>query len=196
MQVNTYQGIIITNTIFSYFFFSYTCGEIQWSGLGFETAIVGYNSKANYFGNHPANGFEDIGQIVSCTRQVNSGRKKRNAGSTGNGITECVMPVDADLLIARQRCKEVADADDRNIPDINSIFDMTGNRIRVVDQVPMCPYSRSLALLSVGFQAFPELDGNCFQSVATFKPDIRANIRLGLQRVYTFASVCCYNALG
>ncbi len=80
-QTNTFQGVLVTNTTASFYGFSYGCGDLQWSGQGFETAIVGYNSHADYFFNHPANGIPDIGQIVSCTRQIipTGGRRKRLA---------------------------------------------------------------------------------------------------------------------
>lgn len=52
------------------------CGGIQWSSLGVgNSAVVGYNSRGNYFSNHPFSGFSQISDALSCT--FSSRRRQR-----------------------------------------------------------------------------------------------------------------------
>ena len=193
LQTNTYQGIIITDTVFSYYLFSYTCGDIEWSGQGFETAIVGYSSKADFFGNHPANGFQEIGQVVSCTRQIISERRrKRNAGDDA-GVA-CVLDVDPDLIIARMKCEEIANFDDSNIADITSIVDdVTGATVNAANEVTACPPFSAQAVVSPQFVQADEQGTGCFRSEPPYTPDATLN---NLEKGYEFVSVCCYNSIG
>lgn len=168
--------------------FSYACGDIQWSGLGSETAIVGYNSQAKFFDNHLGNGFEDIGELVSCTRQIVSGRKKRDDGGVrGFGSTGCVFS-DEELQQSKIDCVNRADFDDVNFPE-----EVTGNGItveNVVDQLPRCPATLAQVLVSPAFERYDQ-PPNCFQSICRYEP-----ISLFLQRLYKFISVCCYDETG
>ena len=172
MQTNRFQGIIITDTVHSYCIFSYACGDIQWSGHGSETAIVGYNSHGKYK-NHPANGLADIGRIISCRR-----RECRILYS---------LPANEDLQTAKSECTRMANDDDRNFQNIANL--RNANNERFVAILPRCPPTQAQVLLSSEFMPFTAQDGDCYRSYNTFMPrpvDVDGNI-------LHFVSVCCYD---
>ena len=107
----------MTNTTASYYGFSYGCGDLEWSGQGFETAVVGYNSHGDYFLNHPANGVADIGRIVSCTRQVipTGGRRKREAPVIDMNGVNGAMPCDDDIREKIEMCNGLERIDEQNM---------------------------------------------------------------------------------
>lgn len=178
----------------SYYIFSFACGDIQWSGQGFETAVLGYNSHGDYFSNHPANGFPDIGQIVSCTRRIIQAGRRRKRQDDGNvmisGDTANPMPANPEIQINVERCNGIANFDDVNIPDITAlaIFDEE-TAVNVVNEVDHCPPTRAQIDISTLFIGLPEKDGDCFRSRMIYTPDGET-----LQRDYNFISVCCYDA--
>lgn len=198
LQTNTFQGIIITDTIHSYYIFSFTCGEIEWSGQGFETAIVGYNSNADYFDNHPANGFPDIGQIISCTRHVIPQGKRRKRQAPGGGAPANLIPANPDVQAAVAECNQLAQFDQQNIPDINNVRGAVGTvlPINIMDPnlLPHCPPTRPQAEISPEFREFTDVTRDCFQSKKSFIPSFITNP--SLQRPYEFISVCCYSPDG
>ena len=178
LQTNTFQGIIITDNINTYAFYSYSCGAIQWSGQGFETAIAGYNSFRNYFSNHPANGFADIGRIISCTRQVaaNQNRRKRAAGN--NGAAGCPMPANPNVQQALIDCCQSFTNDGKQYSADN--LDMA-QRL-----VPACPPIRAQIGVNPMFEA---QQNNCFLS----RTDVVIN---GLVQPGLFRAQCCYQTSG
>ena len=181
LQTNTFQGVIISDGVKTYYVFSYACGEIQWSGLGDETAIIGYNSNAQYYSNHPANGLIDIGQIVSCSRQplIPGKRNKRQTGIAGLSDS-----IDANELL--MLCCNISEIDSIAAPDIYNLRDARGNNI---SSLPVCPITRDqIGLSSHIFDPFPLQDENCFRSNDdnTFAPLNTTN------KTYIFVSVCCY----
>lgn len=187
MQINTFQGFIISDGVQTYYVFTYACGAIQWSGLD-ETAIIGYNSNAQYYSNHPANGIPDIGQIISCTRQPLMPGTRSKRQTMGNGGAS--GPVEANVL--RQLCGSISMTDSTSVPDINDLRDAGGNDIS--SSLPPCPKTRDqIQLSSHIFDAFPLQEGNCYRSNSdnTFVP-----VDSTIQRVYIFVSVCCYTDNG
>ena len=188
MQTNTFQGVLITDTIQSYYVFSFTCGEINWSGQGSETAIVGYNSKGDFFLNHPANGFADIGRIISCTRYMipEGGRKKRQTGNTA-GAPSGTCPADLATQEAKQICRLIAEADDESFENIDLLEDNNGQTWQILSQ---CPPTKSQLAISTEFEPFCCQEGDCYRSKNAFEPQ-NTNIRQ-----FEFISVCCYDAIG
>ena len=169
--------MIISDGVQSYYVFSYACGEMQWSGLGDATAIVGFNLRADFFYNHPANGLPDIGLIVSCGIQPGgmSGRRR-------------VVDGEIPATLSQQECGLVANADDRFIPDITALRDAVGNDI--TSKLPLCPLTLDLFQFSSHiFEQFPTQPGNCYRSNSdnTFIPTGNT-----LQGAYEFVSICCY----
>lgn len=133
---------------------------------------------------------------MSCTRQIATGRQRRNIESNGAPGSVCSLAANPDLQIARMRCKLIANSDDALIPNIDSIIHVTDDgmrvRVRVVDQVPACPPISALAIISPEFPNSPNQEG-CFRSMTTYSLNLQANF---LQRPHAFASVCCYNEIG
>ena len=187
IQTNTFQGVIVTDYVYSYYAFSYTCGDIEWSGQGFDIASVGYNSHGDYFSNHPSNGFPDIGRIVSCTRRIipQGGRMKRQADNNGGGNAN-EMPANEDMQQAIDNCLN------RRVDDATTIMDVNGNVVDIVSMLPDCPRTRNQVVNGAEFRAFPEQPG-CFRSIDSFIPDRNAP-NPQLTRRHEFVSVCCYQA--
>ena len=98
LQVNSYQATIVSDAIRTYAVFSYVCGDIQWSSVGTNrAAVVGYNSEANFFENHPLSGMSEIGNAVSCGSDV-GGRRKRQTAQPTNVV---LSPANLDFVNAR-----------------------------------------------------------------------------------------------
>ena len=51
-QINTFQGILITNGTQSYSVFTYECDRMEWS----DGATIGYNAGVEYHETHPLSG--------------------------------------------------------------------------------------------------------------------------------------------
>ena len=179
---------MVTNRTLSFFGFSYACGDIQWSGQGFETAIVGYNSHADYFFNHPANGIPDIGRIVSCIRQVapTKRRRKRQLAGTDEPAYGPV-PTNPELRAFYEECVGLAMVDQASIPDANNLMDVQGRS--TFEVLPACPPTRDLVQLSPLFVPLNDASRDCFQSTIDFVP-VNPNSTM---RPYRFVSVCCYD---
>lgn len=176
--------MIVTDGIYTLYAFSYECGDIQWSGQGFETAIVGYNSLGDYFYNHPANVFSDIGRIVLCTRWVTSQGSRRKQQADQQGPVN-LAPGNPTMRMAIQECLNLAKSD---IVDINGIMDVNGNIVNIADMLPQCPRTESEANLDLRFQPFSDRSG-CFRSSQAFVPE-----DLTSQLTLEFVSLCCYNS--
>lgn len=192
LQTNTFQGVLVTNTTVSFYGFSYACGDIEWSGQGFETAIIGYNSRADYFFNHPANGIPDIGQIVSCTRQIipTGGRRKRQVITEVDDDEPAYGPVPCNEEVKgnAEMCMGLALLDQASIPDANNLVDTQNHPI--FDVLPACPPTKDLVEINAMFERLIESTRDCYRSTVEFQP-INPNGRL--LRPYRFASICCYD---
>ncbi len=165
MQTNTFQGVIVTDTFRTYYVFTYVCGDMEWSGQGTETAIVGYNSNGDYFKNHEANGLADINEIISCIDSTNGGETDQ-------------LPLSMNIEQIRiQGCMALAAADDADINDIGTFLDL--------DQLPACPSTKVQLFISTEYQVFPQQTGDCYRS----KFEINGQ---SPSKSYNFASVCCY----
>lgn len=189
LQTNTFQGVIISNSVQSYYVFSYTCGAIQWSGLGDETAVVGFNFNADYFDNHIANSLPDIGHIMSCTRQsIIPGFVQSRQLSPGMiGGSSGRIPILETLAL----CDTFANADDASIASIDQLRDVNGSDI--ASKLPSCPpQAHNIMITPHNFSLFStQSTGNCYRSNKTFVP-----IGSELQGNYKFVSVCCYSHYG
>ena len=177
-QTNTYQGVIITDTVRTYYVFTYVCGEIEWSGLGTETAIVGFNSNGDFFDNHPANGLSDIGELIAC----NTGPEGVNRTYQENGGEVNELSFNLDLAISKAACIDVANRDDEafeNIDDVISLGDL-----------PECEQLRARLELGAAFQEFPQQAGNCYRSSNV------VNAVGNNGEILEFVSVCCYDNNG
>lgn len=187
-QTNKYQGLVVTDTVYSYYAFSYACGDIEWSGQGFETAVVGYNSRGDYYKNHPANGLPDIGRIVSCTRQVVSAGRRRKRQAQGT-LPADELPAGEELVAAVEMCNGFSRFDGFSIPDIGET--KGENSVSILELVPKCPPTRLHMDISTEFVEFPAQVGDCFRSINSYAAN-----NPNLLKPYEFVSICCYNING
>ena len=188
-QTNTFQGVIITDSVHTYYVFSFTCGEIEWSGQGFETAIVGYNSNGDYFINHPTNGFSDIGEIISCTiHTLSEGRRKKrqNVMNPDGTIPAGECPADQAIQERKQSCIELALSDDFFIENFDDLKDFNNQDWTILSK---CPQTKDKLIISPEFKPFLLQTSDCHRSKKPFVPGG------SVQRHYEFVSVCCYNEI-
>ena len=65
-QVNTFQGIVITNGYQSYTIFTYHCGSLEWSG----NAVIGFRADKNLFQIHQLSGSD--AKSIACQKSPRS----------------------------------------------------------------------------------------------------------------------------
>lgn len=90
MQTNNFQSIIATNGVYTYIIHNYVCGQLQWSGIGKDKAVVGYVAVGGYFDSHPASEKSIIHDIISCSTETKRQRRKRQ-GDQKSKQTEMKM---------------------------------------------------------------------------------------------------------
>ena len=170
LQTNTYQGIIITDKVNTYYVFTYICGELQWSvGSGFDHAVVGYNSHGDYFYNTPGSGYENIADIVSCSFQVGN-RRIRNTPPQES--MQGVLPYNTPNPV--EMCSDKIDTDRNSISD--------DKILHILEILPDCP--PTLHLVQVDHLFEPDsTKAACFRSKIQVNP---ANIGAHVQRPYIF----------
>ncbi len=186
IQTNTFQGVIITDTVRTYYAFTYVCGAMEWSGQATETATVGFNSNGNYFYNHPANGLADVNEIIACSIDTEGRRNKRETDQLdqGNGGQTDQLPSDSELMMSKQLCMALADADDSIFMDITEFPSL--------DDLPKCDRTRTqLVEVGVSFQQFDYQVGDCYRSnmVVTVINDLTGGS-------LDLVNVCCYDTNG
>lgn len=178
MQVNSYQTTIVSDVIRTYAVFSYMCGEIQWSALGRnKAAVVGYNSEANFFENHPLSGLSNIGDTVSCTFDIGKRRKRQN-----NMPNNMPMPLPADDNIRRlvNLCLQ------RENFDISLYIGTEESPQSLADKLEQCPCSLQQATEDRARYIRLEDDTrNCYVSAQTIP------VRLQLGEI-SLTQMCCY----
>ncbi len=185
IQTNTFQGVIITDTVRTYYAFTYVCGAMEWSGQATETATVGFNSNGNFFYNHPANGLADVNEIIACSIDTEGRRKKRETDQLGNGGQTNQLPSDEQLEFSKMLCMAVADADDRKF--MNDIITQFSN----LKNLPKCDRTRAqLVEVGASFQRFDFQDGDCYRS------NMVISIVDQTGGSSDFVSVCCYDTNG
>ena len=188
IQTNTFQAVLVTNKTLSYYAFSYACGDMEWSGQGHETAIIGYSSYPDYVLNHPANGHSDISQVVSCSQQTTPEGERSKRQSTGGEPGIGPVPGDSEVMRAAEICNALATVDRVSIPNADDLRDQEGRHI--FDVLPPCPPTRGQVVMNSLFGPFFDETRNCYQSTVTFEPFFAI-----LLRPYSFVSVCCYDAI-
>ena len=69
-QRNTFQGVVITDTIKTYAVYIYRCNDIEWS----DGSVIGFNAGGSFFANHPLSD-STAARDIDC---VNSPGSERN----------------------------------------------------------------------------------------------------------------------
>ncbi len=69
-QMNTFQGIIITDGVNSYSVFTYKCGEMEWTRNG----VIGFNAAGQFFSNHSLSQMQDLNgaPLIACSNSAAS----------------------------------------------------------------------------------------------------------------------------
>lgn len=156
-----------------YYLFTYTCGGIEWSSIGEEHAVVGYNAQSDYVFNHPASGYISVGHAISCL----DSRKKRQEEwrkSTISGMVES----NENLMRASHLCMVAYDQDVDDISD-EKLSD------EIITEVEACPCTSQQASLDSRFQR-QSSNGNCYTQIMPIRVPTPA-------REFTFVQQCCYD---
>ena len=179
LQTNTYQGIIITDGVNTYYVFTYICGDLQWSsGSGFDHAVVGYNSHGDYFYNIPGSGYENIADIVSCSFQVGNRRRRNIQQSSIGGV----LPI--------KRNSAAKECNHRTNIDRDSIVD--AKILQILKHLPECPPNSHLVEVDRLFEPDPT-KAACYCSKIQVDPE---SVGAQVQRAYAFVQQCCYYSNG
>ena len=185
MQTNTYQAAIVTDNIYTYLFFTYSCGQMEWSTArsGLHAAVVGYNSGPLKRFNHPASGLDFIVEAVSCIDREGSAKRSITLGGVtppplgnnpfqgGTQLTNTEI-LDEDYL----KCTILANCE--NVTEINE----------AQNTITPCPSSRTQAQEDHRFLVMEQPENNCY--VWAFAIE-KGDGQLGSKRTYT--KQCCYN---
>ena len=179
LQTNTYQGIIITDRVNTYYVFTYICGELQWSiGSGFDHAVVGYNSHGDYFYNTPGSGYENIAVIVSCSFQLVGNRRRRNIQQLLNMEGILPSPPNPPLTACQYRIQN----DRTSIPDAKIL--------QIFEKLPECPPNSQLVIADFLFEP-DSTKAACYRSKFQVCPE-SVGVQVPL-RSFAFVQQCCYN---
>ena len=181
-QTNTYQGIVIVSGIEAYTIFTYMCGDIQWSTIGTESAVVGYNAKGGYTHNVHGSSLSSIGELVSCTVSAIVQSKRETAPAE----LTLKMASNPALKLAFDDCKNAVD-DDETLFSIGGCIPDDCDPNQIISEVEPCPCTSQQAENDCRFTRdnLISLNKMCFiQKIPHFR---QAIIRV------EFVQQCCYN---
>ena len=165
----------MTDNIKTYFFYTYICGDISWSTIGRESAVVGINEHRIHFFNHPVSGYTNIGTAVSCT--VASAAQRRPAETIKErpgGTTAGEVEVDQELEDAILNCQLYELSVGREITPAILQTDILPN-------VQICPATEKQADCDENFESDPN-NNECYLQATPFSYRTRYSIR----------QHCCY----
>lgn len=124
--------------------FNYICGELQWSGFGRDKALVGYIASGGIYSNHPSSGSSSVGEIISCSFEINNRRRKRQGRQRMRRPFPMEIPGDAEEQMRIRNCTETRE---RN----NLLFLRTGiNPPDLAMELEPCPPSENQARMDIG----------------------------------------------
>ena len=160
----------------TYIIFTFTCGELQWSGRDSEYSVVGYNSRGDFFSNNIANGYENIADSVSCSVQVVNSKQRRSTHAIINNHVE-KLEADGELAKQLRKCNEYILTDRTTYPGLNLI----------IKNLPQCPLSNNQVRKDLLFQYDTMKTGStCYRSKVTYTT--QSSLLGGV-----FVQQCCYN---
>ena len=133
-----------------------------------RAAVVGYNSEANFFANHPLSGFPGIGDAVSCTSDV--GRRQNTR------INNMAMLLPANVAFLSTQCRQFQATD--------GIFLIGTTPDILAAMLDPCPCTLQQAARDIA--RFTRLNENCYVSSLPINHQLRA---LG---GITLTQMCCY----
>lgn len=177
LQTNNYQGIVVTNGIFTHFIFTYICGEMQWSSVGENNAaVVGYNSGTSFY-NHPLSGYASVGESISCT--IETGRRQKRQSEIQPTSVLLSPPVDHNLLMMIAGCRRAVQHDEKN-----STF-LVKSPDQIASELDPCPCTLQQARNDIGRFVKYSDNPTCFLSGPKSVSVVTEFIKVIQQ--------CCYN---
>ena len=185
MQTNTYQAAIVTDNIYTYLFFTYSCGQMEWSTArsGRHAAVVGYNSGPLKRFNHPASGLDFIVEAVSCIARENSEK-----GVTASPFEVTPQSLGNDPFQGGTQLTTTAELDiDYRICIIFANSDSVTEIREAHKKISPCPSTKTQAQEDHRFLVMNQNESNCY--VWAFA--IEKGDDLGSRRTYT--KQCCYD---
>ncbi len=165
----------MTDGAVTYVVYTYTCGEIEWSAIGDEAAVVGVNAQGLYFENHRASGLDTVGDAVSCTDAESSSHAKRQADV--EHLNQ--VPVGGPLAEAIEQCNNLETFDEIEIPDTSELVAMA----------QPCPCSLNQARTDKRFVPIADLP-NCFMQA------LLNAVQTLFQPRLEYGQECCYDDSG
>ena len=184
MQTNTYQATIVTDNIYTYLFFTYSCGEMEWSSVhsGWHAAVVGYNSGPLKRFNHPASGLDFIVDAVSCTDRESSSKQAIMTpipyGEPLKNDTIMQLTNTTDLGENYIVCTTYANNENNYLAEINEAH----------TTISPCPKSRTQAQEDHRFLVMEQPESNCYVWAFVIE---KGDGQLDSKRTYT--KQCCYD---
>jgi len=148
---------------------------MEWSTIGGESAVVGYNAGGAYFHNHRSAGYDTVGYDVSCAVDIGKAAFKRQTHM--NTIHEPLAANPA-IVAAAQTCQEMEEQD-------RQIF-LSRHLTAIMDGAGPCPCTSTQANTDPSY-TFDDVAG-CYNG-----PEEKGESRLG---EVTYFRVCCYAANG
>lgn len=184
MQTNTYQAIVVSNSVRTSVIFTYICGGMQWSAAGSSThsAVVGYSSTGTIYVNHPLSGYRSIAELISCSARTEKRRKRQDSGS--DNTISLDIETSKDTMI--RRCLNMINLDTRRYGDYPQ------NSWR--NLVEPCPCtSRQARKDSARFRLQNTTEGGMSCYVTTKSVVVTIDDPLGASETITLFQQCCYD---
>ena len=177
--MNTYQGILVGNGTITYSIFTYTCGEIEWSSIGTEAAVVGYNIHGDFFRNEIGSGLSSVGEVIACSVVIDGSRRRRRQLDPTVTSYLNMIPGSGNATEKQETCA-------RDLSNDAMLFTVEELDAQLI--LPNCSLTTPRSIDQ--FETDP-LNSNCYLSLTngTVK-DSRSGF------VYTFVQQCCYDTNG
>ncbi len=169
LQTNTYQAIVVSDTIHTTMIFTYICGGMQWSAVGSSRhgAVVGYSAGGTKYFNYWLSGYKSIAESISCATRLG---KRTGLDNT--------IRLDVDNTISQ--CLEMNSFDETRYRDAPQTWKSL---------VEPCPCTRSQANRDTA--RFQLVDGtSCY---VTMKPVIASTNDPLTTTTVTLYQQCCYD---
>ncbi len=159
--------------------YTYTCREVEWSTIGSEPAVVGYNAAGDYFNNHRSSGYDTVNYDVACVLEVGNTTKRAALMNTVH------TPVAANPAIvqALQACSEYEIRDQQ-------LFDNTQFQ-NILNNAGPCPCTASQAQKDGAFTR--DTDATNPTPTCYHGPEKTGQSQLGDVQ---YNRVCCYTTSG
>ena len=142
---------------------------------------MGHNAHSQSYVNHPASGFDAIGDIISCTFEIAGGSKRRRRQNGDMHTEEEEIDADERLAMARMNCEVFRRIDVFAFEGIMPAMTLED----VLVNVETCPPSLTQAREDIRFHQDPNRE-DCI--VQKFPFTAHSPVK-----VFNFIQQCCYS---